>query len=80
MALGTILRAVPGTRKQLVLTILESVARPRDAEFYLKLFRELPRRSFAVITAEADVFENGVSSVVAPIRFLSQLDLFPVVA
>lgn len=71
---------MPGNRKELVLTVLESVARPRDAEFYLKLFRELPRRSFALIAAEADVLESGVSSVVSPIRFLNQLELFPVVA
>ena len=32
-----------------VLTFLESVGRRSEAELYLKLFRELPKESFAII-------------------------------
>src|SRR5215813_14046471 len=53
-----------------VLTFLESVGRRSEAEFYLKLFRELPKESFAIIAAEAAVLRYAAGSLVEQLRFL----------
>ena len=39
----------------IVLTLVESVGRREDAEFYLKLFRELPKHSFAIVAPDMTV-------------------------
>ncbi len=70
----------PRSPKEFVLTFLQSVGRPRDAEFYLRLFQDLPKSSFAVVAAEAEVFERAIGLVAEPIRFLGQLDLYPILA
>jgi hypothetical protein len=63
-----------------VLTFLDSVGRRSEAEFYLKLFRELPKESFAIIAAEAAVIRYAAGSLVEQLRFLRELGLFaPVV-
>jgi acetylglutamate kinase len=58
-----------------VLTFLESVGRRSEAELYLKLFRELPKESFAIIAAEAAVLRYAVGSLVEQLRFLHELGL-----
>ncbi len=63
-----------------MLTFLQSVGRRQEAEYYLKLFRELPKASFAVILADPMVLDETPGSVVEALRFLSQLGLFPVIA
>lgn len=63
-----------------VLTFLESVGRRSEAELYLKLFRELPKESFAIIAVEAAVIRYAAGSLVEQLRFLRELGLFaPVV-
>jgi bifunctional N-acetylglutamate synthase/kinase len=63
-----------------VLTFLESVGRRSEAELYLRLFRQLPKESFAVILADALVVRQAVGSLVEQLRFLADLGLFaPVV-
>lgn len=74
---GSILPFVPSP-SQFVLTFLESVGRRQEAEYYLKLFRELPKASFAAIVTESQLLESTPSMVVEPLRFLSRLGLFPV--
>jgi hypothetical protein len=64
---------------QMVLRFLESVGKRSEAEFYLRLFRDLPKPSFAVIAAEAGLVENALPSLVDGLRFLSALDLHAVV-
>jgi acetylglutamate kinase len=63
-----------------VLTFLESVGRRSEAELYLKLFRELPKESFAIIAAEAAVIRHAAGSLVEQLRFLRELGLFAPVA
>lgn len=63
---------------QLVLTFLESVGKRQDAEFYLKLFREVPKPSFALVAVESEVMEEAMGLLVDGLQFLSRLDLFPV--
>lgn len=63
-----------------VLTFLESVGRRSEAELYLKLFRELPKESFAIIVAEAAVLRYAAGSLVEQLRFLRELGLFAPVA
>ena len=63
-----------------VLTFLESVGRRSEAELYLKLFRELPKESFAIIIAEAAVIRHAAGSLVEQLRFLRELGLFAPVA
>lgn len=63
-----------------VLTFLDSLGRRSESELYLRLFRQLPKQSFAVIAAEAAVLQRGLDSFVEQLRFLSELKLFtPVV-
>ena len=44
-----------------VLTFLESVGRRSEAEFYLRLFRKIPKESFAIVAAEAPVVRRRLS-------------------
>lgn len=59
-----------------VLTFLESVGRRSEAELYLRLFRELPKESFAIIAVEAAVVRYAAGSLVEQLRFLRELGLF----
>lgn len=63
-----------------VLTFLESVGRRSEAEVYLRLFRELPRESFAIIAPESSLVRQNGASIAEQLRFLADLGLFaPVV-
>jgi len=64
----------------IVLTLVESVGRREDAEFYLRLFRQLPKHSFAIVAPDAPALEEAQGRVVDDLRFLAHLGLFaPVV-
>lgn len=63
---------------QLVLTFLESVGKRQDAEFYLKLFRQVPKPSFALVTINSVLLSEAMGLLVDGLQFLSRLDLFPV--
>ena len=65
---------------EFVLRFLQTVGRTEEAEFYLRLFRQLPKPSFALIAAETDVLEQAIGSIGESVRFLSALGLFPVFA
>jgi hypothetical protein len=67
------------TPADVVLTFLESVGRRSEAELYLKLFRTLPKESFAIIAPGPQVVRYGLGSLVEQLRFLADLDLFAVV-
>ena len=58
-----------------VLTFLESLGRRSEAELYLRLFRGIPKQSFALIAAEAEVVRQTLSSLLGQLRFLSELGL-----
>jgi len=66
----------PATPADVVLTFLESVGRRAEAELYLKLFRQLPKESFAMISPGPQVLRDGLGQLVDQIRFLADLDLF----
>jgi acetylglutamate kinase len=68
--------AVQTNPADVVLTFLESVGRRAEAELYLKLFRQLPKESFAMIAPGAQVLRDGTGALVEQIRFLADLDLF----
>ncbi len=64
----------------IVLTLVESVGRREDAEFYLRLFRELPKHSFAIVAPDEPALEEPQGRVALDLRFLAHLGLFaPVV-
>lgn len=63
-----------------VLTFLESVGRRSEAELYLRLFRELPKESFAIIVVDSAVVRYAAGSLVEQLRFLRELGLFAPVA
>jgi hypothetical protein len=67
------------TPADVVLTFLESLGRRSEAELYLKLFRTLPKESFAIIAPGPQVVRYGLGSLVEQLRFLADLDLFAVV-
>jgi acetylglutamate kinase len=63
-----------------VLTLVESVGRGSDAEFYLRLFRQLPKHAFAIVVPDSSAINNAQGVVVEQLRFLAHLGLFaPVV-
>lgn len=62
-----------------VLKFLRSVGPATEAELYLRLFRDTPRESFAVLTADAATMAQSVDAVAMDLRFLSLLELTPVV-
>lgn len=65
---------------EIVLTLVESVGRREDAEFYLRLFRQLPKHSFAIVAPDAPALEDAQGRVALDLRFLAHLGLFaPVV-
>jgi hypothetical protein len=63
-----------------VLTFLDSVGRRSEAELYVRLFRELPRESFAIIAAECRLIQKNGGAIAEQLRFLAELGLYaPVV-
>jgi bifunctional N-acetylglutamate synthase/kinase len=62
-----------------VLRFLSSVASSAEAEFYLRLFRERARESFAAIAVTTDALERGADSVALDLCFLHALGLTPIV-
>lgn len=62
-----------------VLRFLESVGRRSEAEFYLGLFRALPKESFGAISVDAGVARYASEAVVLDLRFLAALGLSPLV-
>lgn len=64
------------TPADVVLTFLESLGRRAEAELYLRMFRELPKESFAIIAPGRQVLRDGLGALVEQIRFLADLDLF----
>jgi hypothetical protein len=70
----------PVIPSDILLTLVESVGRREDAEFYLRLFRQLPKHSFAIIAPDAPALEEAQARVALDLRFLAHLGLFaPVV-
>ncbi|HEX9618542.1 MAG TPA: GNAT family N-acetyltransferase [Polyangiaceae bacterium] len=59
-----------------VLTFLESVGRRSEAEFYLGLFRKLPKQSFALIVVGSSAVRQTLGSIAEQLRFLSELGLY----
>jgi len=68
--------AAPVAPADVVLTFLESLGRRSEAELYLKLFRKLPKESFAIIAPGAPVVRSALGSLVEELKFLADLDLF----
>jgi bifunctional N-acetylglutamate synthase/kinase len=71
-----VIPAAPVAPADVVLTFLESLGRRSEAELYLKLFRKLPKESFAIIAPGAPVVRNALGSLVEELKFLADLDLF----
>lgn len=62
-----------------MLTFLESVGRRSEAEFYLRMFAELPKESFAIIVPGGPVVRSALGSIVEQLRFLADLGLYATV-
>jgi GNAT superfamily N-acetyltransferase len=62
-----------------VLTFLESVGRRSEAEFYLRMFHQLPKESFAIIVPGGPVVRSALGSIVEQLRFLADLGLYATV-
>lgn len=67
--------SLPVLPADVVLTLVESVGRRADAEFYLSSFRELPRHAFAIVAPEAAALAEAELRVVDHLRFLAHLGL-----
>lgn len=70
----------PALASDTVLTFLESIGQRAEAEFYLKLFREVPKESFGLVAVDNPVVRYALGSFVEHLRFLADLGLYaPVV-
>ena len=67
--------APPPPAAEAVLRFLESAGKRGEAEFYLQLFRNLPKESFAITLPGAAVVRQGLAGFVEQLRFLSELGL-----
>ncbi|HMR04818.1 MAG TPA: hypothetical protein PKA88_03560 [Polyangiaceae bacterium] len=65
----------PPPAAEAVLRFLESTGKRAEAEFYLRLFRNLPKESFAIVLPGAPVIRQGLSGFVEQLRFLTELGL-----
>jgi GNAT superfamily N-acetyltransferase len=59
-----------------VLTFLQSVGRRSEAELYLRLFRQQPKESFAIVAAEVSGAGHALGSLAEQLKYLSDLGLF----
>ncbi len=62
-----------------VLRFLAGVGAGSEAEFYLRLFRERARESFAVIVVDPDTMRENAEGVALDLRLLAALALTPIV-
>ena len=58
-----------------VLTFLQSVGRRSEAELYLRLFRQLPKQSFAIVVAEVVGVRDACGTLAEQLHYLSRLGL-----
>lgn len=58
-----------------VLTFLESLGRRSETEFYVRLFRNLPKQSFALILTTPRAVDAALGSLVEQLSFLADLGL-----
>ncbi len=63
-----------------VLTFLDSVGKRAEIELYLKIFRELPRESFAIVATEASLITHAHGAIAEQLLYLSDLGLVAPVA
>lgn len=75
MSVSTIPPTTLPATAEAVLTFLDSVGRRSEAELYLRLFRELPPESFAIIAAETGPITAQGASIAEQLRFLADLGL-----
>lgn len=62
-----------------VYKFLRSVAPKREAELYLRHFRQAPKARFAAIVIDSQAMTDNADAVAVDLRFLNQLQLTPVV-
>ncbi len=60
----------------ILLTLVESVGRREDAEFYLRLFQKLPKHSFAIVAPDEAAIDEAGARLALDLRFLAHLGLF----
>jgi GNAT superfamily N-acetyltransferase len=63
----------------LVLRFASSTGSPKDAEFYLSLFRAERPESFAIIAVAEAVMRDAADAIITDLRFLARLGLVPVI-
>ncbi len=62
-----------------VLQFLRTIGKPREAEYYLSLFRQNRPERFAIISVSDSVMRGAEEALVLDLRFLADLGLFPAV-
>ncbi len=62
-----------------VLQFLSSLGQRSEAELYLRLFRDLPERRFAVLIPTVEVLRQSSGTLADQLRFLLDLGLYPTV-
>jgi GNAT superfamily N-acetyltransferase len=63
----------------LILRFASSTGSPKDAEFYLSLFRAERPESFAIIALAEAVMRDAADAIIADLGFLARLGLVPVI-
>lgn len=65
----------PVSPADVALTLAQSVGRRSDAEFYLRLFKQLPAHRFAILAVDARCLAAAEGVLIEHLRFLSHLGL-----
>ncbi len=63
----------------MVLRFIASIGGPREAQFYLSLFRSQFPESFAIIAVSNEILRQAPGALAVDLRFLARLGLTPVV-
>lgn len=69
----------PPERSEVVLRFLQSVGRKAESDFYVQLFRRVPKERFAALSIDANVARHALDVVVLHLKFLADLGLAPLV-
>lgn len=65
-------------KKEIVLKFIENVSKTAEVELFWRLFHEVPRLKFALVTINYEVLKNHLEPLAENIALMNQLDLYPI--
>lgn len=64
---------------EFILNFMDSPGHKRDADVYRSMFQMLPSESFALFVLDEKTIEEELDAVIFDLRYLSQINLYPVI-